>query len=232
MELPSVFSSRINEGLMHQALMRQQSNRRNPIAHAKKRGEVVGTTKKAFQQKGTGRARRGAARSPLLRGGGKTFGPQGIENYQKAMPKTMRRTALASCLSYLAKHERILGLESFGDTMKTKTFTDMLKKMPVEHGRRLLIVIPAHHKGLELSARNVDGVKTLLASYINPEDLLTSKKVIFLTEAIDVVQKLLTEGGAKMEKPVEEVKEEKPKAVKKKAAPKKKSAPKAKKSAK
>src|SRR5579864_8288248 len=93
-DLPEqLFGVPVNRGLMHLALMRQQSNRRHPIAHVKNRGEVFGSTKKMYQQKGTGRARRGASRSPLLRGGGKTFGPRNDANFQKDMPKKMRRAA-------------------------------------------------------------------------------------------------------------------------------------------
>lgn len=229
-ELPSVFMGRINEGLMHQALMRQQGNRRAPIAHAKSRGEVVGSTKKMYDQKHTGRARRGPGRSPLLRGGGKAFGPKSVRNFETHMPLKMRHAAMASCLSFLAKNGRIVGLESYGDTVKTKTLSTMLKKMPVELGRRIVVVIPGAHKGMELSARNVPNLKTLQVSYLNPEDLLTARSVIFLTEAIDKAQEML--GGEKTkrvkkaiaEKPTKE-KAEKPvkeKATTKKAPAKKK----------
>src|SRR3990167_1904920 len=95
LDLPAtLFEAAINQGLMHQAVVMQQSNRRRPIAHAKNRGEVIGSTKKMFAQKGTGRARRGPLRSPLLRGGGKAFGPRSNRNYHKDMPKTMRRGAV------------------------------------------------------------------------------------------------------------------------------------------
>ncbi len=88
MELPaSLFESEVNYGLMHQAVMRQQGNARSSGAHVKTRGEVQGSTKKLFSQKHTGQARRGAVRSPLLRGGGKTFGPRNIMNHETKMPK-------------------------------------------------------------------------------------------------------------------------------------------------
>src|SRR3989338_6068720 len=97
LDLPAtLFEAAINQGLMHQAVVMQQSNRRRPIAHAKNRGEVIGSTKKMFAQKGTGRARRGPLRSPLLRGGGKAFGPRSNRNYHKDMPKTMRRVAFCA----------------------------------------------------------------------------------------------------------------------------------------
>jgi large subunit ribosomal protein L4 len=88
LELPaSMFEVEVNKGLMHLALVRQQSNRRNPIAHARHRGEMVGSTRKLYQQKHTGQARRGASRSPLLKGGGKSFGPRNEANFVKDMPR-------------------------------------------------------------------------------------------------------------------------------------------------
>lgn len=191
MELPSaMFEAPINQGLMHLALIRQQSNRRHPIAHAKHRGEVVGSTKKLFQQKGTGRARRGPGRSPLLKGGGKAFGPRNEANFIKNMPQKMRRAALLSCLSLRAKEGAILGLENYPDDVKTKSFMSLLKKLPVQIGRRIVVVLPAKHRGIELSARNIPRVKTILAQYLNPEDVLGSMHVIFLVDAIAAAEKI------------------------------------------
>ncbi len=193
LELPSsMFEAKINPGLMHLAVVRQQSNRRKPIAHVKHRGEVVGSTKKMFQQKGTGRARRGPIRSPLLKGGGKAFGPRNEANFIKQMPKKMRRAALFSCLSLRAKEGAIIGLENYPEDIKTKTFMALLKKLPVELGRRIVIVMDKRHRGLELSARNIPRVKTILAQYLNPEDLLVSRNIIFLTDAVKVAEDTFT----------------------------------------
>lgn len=195
LELPAVmFEAPIRKGLMHLALVRQQSNRRHPIAHVKHRGEIAGSTKKLFQQKGTGRARRGPIRSPLLRGGGKAFGPRNEANFRKEMPKKMRRAALFSCLSLRAKEGAILGLEDYPDEVKTKTCLALLKKLPIELGRKITIVLPRRHRGLELSARNLPGVKTLLAGYLNPEDVLGSKNIIFLVEAVRVAEETFLKG--------------------------------------
>ncbi len=184
-ELPKMlFEAPINEGLMHQALVRQQSNRRDPISHAKNRAEVEGSTRKLYQQKGTGRARRGSLRSPLLRGGGKAFGPRSVRNYEKDMPKKMRRMALFSCLSLQAKNECIFGLEEYPKAIKTKDASALLRKLPVELGRRILIVTSEKHDELVLSVRNVPGVKTVQAAYLNPEDVLNARHIIFLVEAL------------------------------------------------
>lgn len=189
LELPaSLFGGTINKGLMHLALVRQQSNRRKSIAHVKHRGEVVGTTKKAYAQKHTGNARRGALRSPTVRGGGKSFGPRNESNFRKEMPRKMRRAALISCLTLRAKEGAIIGLENYPEDAKTKTFVSLLKKLPLDYGRRIVVVTAGRHTKLELAARNVPRVKTLFAQYLNPEDMLLAQKIIFLSDAIKVAE--------------------------------------------
>jgi large subunit ribosomal protein L4 len=228
MELPArLFEAKINKGLMHLALVRQQSNRRYPIAHVKHRGEVVGTTKKAYAQKHTGAARRGALRSPLLRGGGKAFGPRNEANFQKDMPKKMRRAALFSCLSLKAKEGAIIGLENYPDEVKTKTFVDLLGKLPVDIGRRIVVVTAGRHRGVELSSRNIPRVKAIFAQYLNPEDILSARHIIFLADAVKAAEE--TFGGTESVTEKRTKKDEVRAAVaKEKAAAKPKKEPKAK----
>jgi large subunit ribosomal protein L4 len=191
LELPeSLFSGPINEGLMHQALVRQQSNRRQSAAHVKSRGEVRGSTRKLYSQKHTGRARRGSIRSPLLRGGGKIFGPRNIKNFEKHMPQKMRHAALRSCLAFQAKNGALIGLETYPDAIKTKTVAALLQKLPVDIGRKILFVTPQSHEGLRLSARNIPHVKTVAAAYLNPEDLLVSRHIVFLVDAMTEAERL------------------------------------------
>ena len=210
----ALFEAPINEGLMHQAVVRQQSNRRTPVAHVKSRGEVQGSTHKLFRQKGTGRARRGSVRAPLLRGGGKAFGPRNTVNFIKNMPKKMRRNALFSSLSLQAKNESIIGLESFTEEPKTKKGQELLKKLPVELGRKILFVTPEKNESLTRSVRNIPNVKVVNAAYLNPEDVLAAKNIVFLVDAIKKVEEVFTSS-------VKEVKEVK-KEEKKDPSPKKK----------
>jgi ribosomal protein L4 len=123
-----------------------------------------------------------------MRGGGKAFGPRSEANFEKNMPREMRRAALLSCLSWQAKKGGIVALESYPDDVKTKKFAALLSKLPVEAGRKVLVVLPAHHRGVELSVRNMPKVKALLAPYLNPEDILGSKLVVFLVDAIKVAE--------------------------------------------
>lgn len=191
LELPaSLFGAPINWGLMHQALVSQQSNRRQSPAHVKTRGEIVGSTKKLYSQKHTGRARRGPIRSPLMRGGGKTFGPRNDKNYTKDMPRKMRHAAMRSCLSLQASKDAVLVLETYPNDVKTKTVAALLKKLPVDMGRKIVFVTPGVMRGLQLSARNIEGVKTLDAHYLNPEDVLNARHIIFLKDAIAVAEQV------------------------------------------
>ncbi len=186
MDLPtSLFGADVNWGLMHQAVVMQQANRRQSPAHVKTQSEVQGSTRKIRAQKHTGGARHGAIRNPIMRGGGKIFGPRNIMNHTKDMPKKMRHAALRSCLSVMAEKGAILAIESFPDTIKTKTLTELLKKLPIEHGRKMLIVSPSEHKSLQLSARNIAAVETVRAAYLNAEEVLNARNIIFLVDAIE-----------------------------------------------
>ena len=181
----SLFGQEVNYGLMHQAVVRVQSGERQSPAHVLTRSEVSGSTKKLFTQKHTGRARRGDIRSPTLRGGSKAFGPRNVKNYTKDMPKKMRHAALRSSLSLQAGKGTIIGLESFGDAVKTKALVTLLGKMSIENVRNVLIVSKGVHKSLVLSARNVPGVTVVPASYLNPETVLHARSIVFLVDAIE-----------------------------------------------
>ena len=185
MELPAMlFAATINKGLMHQAFVRQMNNARQPIAHAKRRSEVAGSTRMLYQQKHTGRARRGGIRSPLLRGGGKAFGPRKDQNFSKDMPRAMRRAALFSCLSLQAKRGAILGLESYPEEIATKKAALLLQKLPANNARHTLFVLPGKHDGLALSTRNIPGVQTVHVGYLNPRDILAAQRIVFVADAV------------------------------------------------
>jgi large subunit ribosomal protein L4 len=189
MELPaSLFGAEVNFGLMHQAVVMQQSNRRQSPAHVRTRGEVWGSTKKLFEQKHTGRARRGDIRSPSLRGGGKTFGPRNDKNYVKDMPQSMRHAALRSCLTQQANNGIIVGLESYPTTIKTKAAATLLTKLPIKLQKRVLFVLDGKHEGLQKSVKNIPSVKCVYAAYLNPEDILKARSIVFLVDAFKTAE--------------------------------------------
>lgn len=178
-----IFGAKINPDLVHRAVVMRLANARQPIAHTKTRGEVAATTHKAFRQKGTGRARRGALSTNLLRGGGVTHGPRNTRNFSKAMPKKERRAALFSSLSARAKEKSIFALEKFAeDAPKTKKFVELLRKLP--EAKKYLFVLSEKNRVIEKSSANIPNVETVLASYLNPYDILRADKICFLSEAL------------------------------------------------
>jgi large subunit ribosomal protein L4 len=183
-----IFEVDVNEGLMHRAIVMRQANKRNPIAHTKTRAEVEISTKKLFRQKGTGRARRGAPSTNLLRGGGITHGPRKTQNFVINMTKKERRLALFSSLTVKAKGKDIFGLESFNEKEpKTKAFVELLGKLP--KAQKYLFVISEKNPVLEKSMANIPNVHTILAPYLNPTDIFKSEKICFVDGALDTVEK-------------------------------------------
>ena len=205
----ALFEIDINDGLMHQAVVRSQANKRRTVAHVKRRGDIQGSTKKLFAQKGTGRARRGSVRSPLLRGGSKSFGPNKKMNFSKDMPRKMRQSALRSALSAQAKAEAIIGLENYPTEIKTKAAHDMLTKMPVELGRKILIVMPEKHADLMRSVSNIPNVQTVMVQYLNPEDVLGARHIVFMVDALKTAEELFG-SAAKAEKKADSKEEKEP----------------------
>jgi len=182
-----IFGAKINTDLMHRAVVMRLANARRPIAHTKTRGEVAYSTKKMFRQKGTGNARRGARSTNLLRGGGVTHGPRNTATWNKMMPRKERRAALFSSLSAKVAAKAIFGLEAFGaKTPKTKDFATLLDKLPA--GKRYLFVLSAKNEIFQKSAKNIPGVKVILAQYLNPYDVLQADQVCLLKDAVPVIE--------------------------------------------
>lgn len=182
-----LFKAKVNEGLMHRAVVMRRANARRPIAHVKSRGEIAATTKKAFRQKGTGNARRGAKSTNLLRGGGVTHGPRNDRNFSVAMPKKERRAALASALSVRAKEKSVFVLDAYkAKEPKTKEFAALKAKLP--EAAKLLLVVDKDQEVLRKAARNIPGIKIIRAEYLNVYDILWADKVCFVKSALDVAQ--------------------------------------------
>ena len=184
-DLPKeIFEVPFNKDLVHQALVRQLANKRVAIAHTKTRAAVRGGGRKPFKQKGTGNARQGTIRAPQMRGGGVVFGPSKNRNFVKDMPKKQRRKALFCALSEKARDNEIIALEGYtSEKAQTKPFAEMLKKLPIE--RNVLIVIPEKDKVIQKSSNNLPNAKTILANYVNIQDLQKYRKVLFFKDAID-----------------------------------------------
>jgi large subunit ribosomal protein L4 len=184
-----MFNVKVNEKAIQLAVLRQMANGRQPLAHTKTRAEVRGGGRKPWRQKGTGRARFGSTRNPIWRKGGVAFGPNNTNVYSKNMPKSARRNALFSCLSAKAGDSQIFAVDKFEvKEPKTKEFAQMLSKLPA--GRSMLVVMAKKDMNLEKSAANLPNVKTILVNYLNPHDLLTYEKVMFMEPAIKKAEEL------------------------------------------
>lgn len=140
LDLPeAIFGVEWNADLVSQVLYSQGSNRRAGTAHTKDRSEVIGTNKKPWNQKGSGRARHGSSQSPLWKGGGVTFGPRNTKNYKKSIPKGMKVAALYSLLSAKLKDGKIIFVEALaGGNGKTKEADAVMKNLSTIEGFKTL----------------------------------------------------------------------------------------------
>lgn len=186
MTLPeTLFEVAWNESLVHQAIVAQQANARNSVAHAKDRSEVRGGGKKPWRQKGTGRARHGSIRSPLWSGGGATFGPRNERNFEKKINKKMRQKALFSVLSRQAKEGNILVIDTFPEeAIKTKKMSAALKPFLPEQGRTL-VVLSDEHKDLHKGMKNLEKMSYCGPRSLNVYDAAIPSRIIFEKAALD-----------------------------------------------
>ena len=182
----------INNDLIHEFYLLQQSNARNPIAHTKTRAEVAGSGKKLFKQKGTGNARAGSSRSPIRRHGGVAFGPRNDVNHTKSMNKKMRKLALCGIITLKARNDQLLGMEANPLTqIKTKDAVAVLGKVGLGQ-KKTLIVMPEKNEVIMKSFHNIPRVKSILADYINPVDLLQYDKVMLLEGSLEKIEQLVS----------------------------------------
>lgn len=186
---PSLFEVKPNANLVHEAVVAQQANGRTVLAHTKGRGEVAGTGKKPWKQKGTGRARHGSRRSPIWVGGGITFGPTKDRNFSLKMNRKTRRKALAMVLSDKVASNTFVAVEAFElPEGKTKSLATALKKLPLT-GKKTLVVLEPDNKMAVRAARNLPFISTISANSLNVVDLLEHQCVVASKGAIELITK-------------------------------------------
>ena len=184
----SVFDIPMNEAVVHQALVRQRANARVGTASVKTRGEVSGSTRKLYRQKGTGRARAGDLRSPLRRHGGVIFGPK-PRDYRQAMPKKMRRLAIKCLLSAKAADGELKVVDKLEmQDHKTKEMINILQALEID--RSALIALDSPDSNLIRSASNLQRIDTIQARQLNVGDLLSHKNLIITVDAVRAVENL------------------------------------------
>jgi large subunit ribosomal protein L4 len=175
---------------MHEVVKMQLADRRAGSASVKNRSDIRGSGRKLFRQKGTGRARRGNIKSPLLRGGGVAFGPS-PKSYAYKVPKKVKRAALKMALSEKFSQNELIVLDSFEiDQIKTKKFLEIAANLKVDN---VLIVTEKKNENLERSSRNVPSVKVLRQDGLNVYDVLKFKHLVLLESSIkDIEGRLLS----------------------------------------
>jgi large subunit ribosomal protein L4 len=184
----AVFAAPVNEALLYEAVRHYLASARRGTAKTKTRHEVAGSGKKLWRQKGTGRARMGSIRSPLWRHGGTTHGPQ-PRNYAYHLPRKMQLGALRSALSAKLRDGELRVVQEFAlEDAKTKLMRAALDTLEVT--RTVLLVDNADNRNLELSSRNLQGVKLVTSREVSVYDLLGHDQVL-MSEA---AAKKLSEG--------------------------------------
>lgn len=184
-----VFGVKVNKQLLAQAVRVYLANQRLGTAKTKTRGEVAGSTRKIYQQKGTGRARHGGIRAPIFVGGGVVSGPR-PHDFSLSMPKKMRKQALFQALSSKKAENGIKfvkGLEAV--EAKTKAMAAVLKKIGMS-GKSSMVVVPADAKAEAVSRgiRNIAGVTLMPINQLTAYEVLRSTGMIFMQDTMDTIK--------------------------------------------
>jgi len=188
-ELPAgIFEAPVHEHLLYEAAVNHLANRRRGTATTKTRAEVSGSNRKPWRQKGTGRARAGATRSPLWRKGGTTFGPR-PKNYGYALPKAAKAEALRSAVASRQAAGRLLIVEDLKlSAPRTRDAAALLKALKVGSA---LIVDDHGNEALFIATRNLPGIKAIDWRLVNTHDVLRYEWLVLSRQAFEsLVEKL------------------------------------------
>lgn len=183
-----IFGEKVNKTLLAQAVRVYLANKRQGNASTKTRGEVDGSTRKIYRQKGTGRARHGSVRAPIFVKGGIVFGPK-PRDFSLDLPKKMRRKALYSALAAKLNDGEVKvlsGLEAIEP--KTKNFASAMKNLGLVE-KKLLLVLSEDVQAVKRAARNVQGVSSTVVKRLNAYDVLNNKNVVVTKDAIEEMKK-------------------------------------------
>ena len=183
----AVFGAKINEHLVHLAVVSQLANKRQGTQKAKTRSEVSGGGRKPWRQKGTGHARQGSTRAPQWTGGGIVFAPV-PRDYTIRLNKKERRVALKSVLTSKVQENKFIVVDElkFGE-IKTKAMKNVLNNLKVE---KALVVLNDNDQNVILSARNIEGVKTAQTNTINVYDILKYNTVVVTKDAVKTIEEV------------------------------------------
>ena len=186
----SIFGIEPNDHVLYLDVKQYLANQRQGTAKAKERSEHSGSTRKLGRQKGGGGARRGDINSPLVRGGGRVFGPK-PRDYSFKLNKKVKVLARKSALSYKAQENAIVVVEDFTmEAPKTKDFINITKNLKVDAGKTLLL-LPGVNKNVYLSARNLQQVEVMTASALNAYKVLNADVLVITEDSLKLIDNVL-----------------------------------------
>ena len=190
---PEVFETSVRKYVIHGIVRWQLASRRQGTHKAKTKGEVRGGGKKPYKQKGTGNARQGSTRSPLLRGGGVHFAPVN-RDYSYTIPKKIKKMALRSTLSHLNKEGRLTIIDSMSSEGKTNELSKRLKNFGLE---KAMLVTNEVNEGFQKASNNLKKIKYTNVSGLNVYDMLKFDNLILTKDAVEaVVSKCTPKAGS------------------------------------
>jgi large subunit ribosomal protein L4 len=197
----AIFGIEPNEGVVHQAVLRQLANARLGTHNTLTRADVRGGGRKPWRQTGRGRARQGSTRAPQWRHGGVVFGPH-PRSYEQDLPRKMRRLAMRSVLSDKAAQGRILLIDTF-DTLepRTKALISALAALNLSD-RKILVMTPGRHTNLDLASGNLTNITRMHTHFLNVVEMLKAEFLIIDRASIDVIESILGQTGGRMSRPV------------------------------
>ncbi|WP_294083653.1 50S ribosomal protein L4 [Proteiniphilum sp. UBA5384] len=185
----SIFGIEPNNHVIWLDVKQYMANRRQGTHKSKERSEITGSTRKLIRQKGSGGARRGDIKSPVLVGGGRVFGPK-PRDYSFKLNKKVKVLARKSALSLKAKNNAIVVVEDFTfDAPKTREIVELTKKLQLAD-KKLLFVLPNQNKNVYLSARNLSGVNVITASDINTYRIMDCAGLVMMESSVAVIDNL------------------------------------------
>ena len=186
----SIFGIEPNDHVIYLAVKQFMANRRQGNAKSKERSEIAGSTRKLIRQKGSGGARRGDIKSPVLVGGGRVFGPK-PRDYSFKLNKKVKALARRSALSYKAQENAIVVVEDFTfEKPNTKQFLDVAKNLKVD-GKKLLVALPENSKNVYLSARNLQKTQVMEAREINTYRILDAVVLVVTEKSLEIIDGIL-----------------------------------------
>jgi large subunit ribosomal protein L4 len=183
--IDAIFNIDVKSSVLHEVVKMQLASKRAGSASVKHRSDVKGSGGKLFRQKGTGRARRGDIKAPLLRGGGSVFGPD-PKSYAYRVPKKVRKLALKMALSSKLKANSLVVVDKIDlEKIKTKAFVEIIETLNTMNA---LIVTDKKDETLERSARNVPDVKVLRTEGLNVYDILKYENLVLTESSVKEIE--------------------------------------------